>query len=80
LNTWVKFGSAGPSRVGQISVGANTLAELARHFATSPKAMLHRLDAVPVTGPAIDGCRQYFYRRMDLESALVPAAAYSEAT
>jgi hypothetical protein len=24
LNTWVKFGSAGPSRVGQISVGANT--------------------------------------------------------
>ena len=23
MNTWVKFGSAGPSRVGQISVGAN---------------------------------------------------------
>lgn len=57
-----------------------SMAELARRFATSPKAMLHRLDAVPVTGPAIDGCRQYFYRRMDLESALVPAAAYAEAT
>jgi len=57
-----------------------SLAELARRFATSPKAMLHRLDAVPVTGPAIDGCRQYFYRRMDLESALVRAAAYAEAT
>lgn len=55
-----------------------SLAELARRFATSPKSMLQRLDAVPVTGPSIDGCRQYFYRRVDLEPAVAAAAHVEE--
>ncbi len=55
-----------------------SLAELARRFATSPKSMLQRLDAMPVTGPSIDGCRQYFYRRGDLEPAVLPAAHVEE--
>jgi hypothetical protein len=69
-----------PESLQRFTASFISLAELARRFATSPTAMLHRLDAVPVTGPAVDGCRQYFYRRMDLESALVPAAAHAEAT
>jgi len=55
-----------------------SLAELARRFATSPRSMLQRLDAVPVTGPSIDGCRQYFYRRVDLEPAVAAPAHVEE--
>jgi hypothetical protein len=67
-----------PESLQRFTASFISLAELARRFATSPKAMLHRLDAVPVTGPAIDGCRQYFYRRMDLEPALIPSAHFEE--
>ncbi|NVK19787.1 MAG: TniQ family protein [Methylocystaceae bacterium] len=40
--------------------------ELAIYRKTSPRAVveyLHERDVDPVTGPCIDGCRQYFYER-----------------
>lgn len=33
---------------------------------TSARSLLKKLNARPVTGPGIDGCRQYFYRRQDV--------------
>jgi len=46
-------------------VALSTLAQEAR---TSPKALLAKLTVQPITGPTVDGCRQYFYRRADLQS------------
>lgn len=43
-----------------------SLAELARSRKTSPKALLGKLLCEPVTGPIVDGTRQYFYRIADL--------------
>ena len=43
-----------------------SLAELASEMNCSPRALLARLSVLPVSGPNIDGARQYFYRRMDL--------------
>lgn len=43
-----------------------SLAELARQQKTSTGALLKRLEAQPVTGPKVDGGRQYFYKRGDL--------------
>ncbi|WP_083851186.1 helix-turn-helix domain-containing protein [Pusillimonas noertemannii] len=43
-----------------------SLAQLARNKKTSPKALLRKILCSPVTGPDIDGGRQYFYRRVDL--------------
>lgn len=43
-----------------------SLAELARRQKTSPKALLGKLLCEPVTGPTVDGTRQYFYRIADL--------------
>jgi hypothetical protein len=42
---------------------------LATYFQTSPKALVENLKAqgvTPAVGPAIDGCRQHFFRRKDL--------------
>ncbi|MDD2991651.1 MAG: hypothetical protein PHI64_22185 [Zoogloea sp.] len=47
-----------------------SLVEIAKRLGTSPKQALHRLQIHPVAGPAIDGCRQYFYLRSDVEHLL----------
>ncbi len=47
-----------------------SLVEIAKRSGTSPKQALHRLQIHPVVGPAIDGCRQYFYLRSDVEHLL----------
>lgn len=41
-------------------------AEVSRALGTSPKALLATLAARPVTGPMIDGGRQYFFNRSDI--------------
>lgn len=46
-----------------------SLAELARRQKTSPKALLGKLLCEPVTGPTVDGTRQYFFRITDLMAA-----------
>ncbi|WP_157137977.1 hypothetical protein [Herbaspirillum lusitanum] len=46
-----------------------SLAELAIQENLSPNTLLKKLNVVPVSGPKIDGGRQYFYRRADLESS-----------
>lgn len=43
-----------------------SLAELAGGRRTSPRRLLLELDSVPVCGPTVDGCRQYFFRRLDV--------------
>ncbi|WP_172670413.1 TniQ family protein [Chromobacterium subtsugae] len=44
------------------------LSTLAKEGNTSPRALLAKLTVQPVSGPTIDGCRQYFYRRTDLQT------------
>lgn len=41
-----------------------SLAELARARRISPRRLLLEVKASPVCGPAVDGCRQYFFRRL----------------
>lgn len=43
-----------------------SLAELAKAQGTSSNTLLKRIGATPITGPQIDGGRQYFFRRLDL--------------
>lgn len=43
-----------------------SLAELARHRRCSPRSLLAAINAVPVSGPSVDGARQYFFRRIDI--------------
>ena len=43
-----------------------SLAELARNQRRSPRWLLKEIGAVPVSGPAVDGSRQYFFRRADI--------------
>ncbi len=43
------------------------LVELARERRRSPKSLLAEIDAMPVCGPSVDGTRQYFFRRGDLQ-------------
>jgi hypothetical protein len=47
-----------------------SLAELASKEGTSPRALLGRIAAIPITGPSIDGGRKYFFRRRDVETIL----------
>lgn len=42
------------------------LTELAGTRRTSCRRMLLELEAAPVCGPSVDGCRQYFFRRLDV--------------
>lgn len=46
------------------------LVELARMHGRSPKYILMRIEIRPVCGPTVDGVRQYFFRRTDIECAL----------
>lgn len=48
-----------------------SLAEVSRGQGRSPRALLHDMCATPVSGPSVDGTRQYFFRRSDLVHALV---------
>lgn len=43
-----------------------SLAELARVHRRSPRRLLLEVKAEPVCGPEVDGCRQYFFRRLDV--------------
>jgi len=47
-----------------------SLAEYAGSLKRAPRWLLQTLSARPVTGPTIDGSRQYFFRRSDLYSEL----------
>lgn len=46
-----------------------SLATLAKATGKAPRALLKALQVAPVTGPAVDGARQYFFRRTDLHRA-----------
>lgn len=43
-----------------------SLAEVARSRGMSPRTLLHDIGATPVSGPSVDGTRQYFFRRSDV--------------
>lgn len=43
-----------------------SLADLARCWKCSPRALLLRISSRPICGPSIDGARQYFFRRSDI--------------
>lgn len=47
-----------------------SLAELSRHLQHGPKWVLQNIRATPVTGPSVDGCRQYFFRRSEISSLM----------
>lgn len=44
-----------------------SLASLARETRRSPRALLAELSVSPVCGPTINGARQYFYRRAEID-------------
>lgn len=44
-----------------------SLAEIAKARGTSPRHILKLVTATPVCGPSVDGARQYFYHRADVE-------------
>lgn len=44
-----------------------SLASLAKAAGTSARSLLPRLGAAPIAGPLVDGSRQYFFRRSDVE-------------
>jgi TniQ len=44
--------------------------EISRALGISPKALLTKIAIQPVTGPMIDGSRQYFYKRSDVAHLL----------
>ncbi|MDI1259207.1 helix-turn-helix domain-containing protein [Aquabacterium sp.] len=52
--------------VGQFQNDFVALAALAKAWGRSPKALLVEMAAKPVSGPTVDGCRQYFFRRIDV--------------
>jgi excisionase family DNA binding protein len=58
-----------PAEVDRFASAYVSLAALARVAATSPRALLLKLAVAPAIGPSIDGCRQYFFRRVDVATA-----------
>ena len=48
-----------------------SLAALAKEQGTSPKALLAKLPVRPAIGPSVDGCRQYFFRKVDVKPFLI---------
>lgn len=55
-----------PSDIAVFQRDFVSLASLAKAAKRSPKALLDELETRPVTGPCVDGARQYFYRREDI--------------
>lgn len=47
-----------------------SLAEFSQHLQHSPKWVLQNMRVTPITGPSVDGNRQYFLRRSDISPAL----------
>lgn len=47
-----------------------SLAEFSQHLQHSPKWVLQNMQITPITGPSVDGGRQYFLRRSDIFPAL----------
>lgn len=43
-----------------------SLVEIASEQGRSPRWVLHKIKALPVCGPSVDGARQYFFSRSDL--------------
>lgn len=58
------------TRFQQTYVAASTLS---RMLNTSSRALLERSDVAPVTGPSVDGHRQYFFKRSDADLILAQA-------
>jgi TniQ len=52
-----------PVQIAEFQQTYMSLAEIVKVMGKSSKKFLIELEAVPVTGPNIDGTRQYFYRR-----------------
>jgi DNA-binding transcriptional MerR regulator len=52
-----------PGQIAEFQQTYMSLAEIVKMMGKSSKKLLIELEAVPVTGPNIDGTRQYFYRR-----------------
>ena len=50
-----------------------SLAEYARSRSSAPRAVLSTVAATPVCGPSVDGSRQYFFRRADLQAEQTPS-------
>ncbi|WP_415880859.1 MerR family transcriptional regulator [Methylomonas sp. TEB] len=57
-----------PAALKVFSENYISLADYARSLHRQPRAVLQSLKVQPVSGPTIDGSRQYFYRRTDLET------------
>lgn len=55
-----------PKAVSEFKNTYVSLAELARKSGESPRRLLAAIDAQPVSGPRVDACRQYYFRRSDL--------------
>lgn len=57
-----------------------TAAEVSRALGTSPKALLATTDTQPITGPTIDGSRQYFFKRSDVAHLLAAMGPSCQST
>lgn len=57
-----------PDEIARFVDAYVSLATLAKDAGTSPKSLLPKLGVRPVSGPSIDGCRQYFFSRSDLKA------------
>lgn len=55
-----------PANLAQFHCDYISLAELAREQGTLAVHLMRKLTVKPVTGPSVDGCRQYFYRKSEL--------------
>ena len=55
-----------------------SLAHLAQRTGSSPRKLLQQINATPITGPGVDGSRQYFYRRSDLPSEQIELMCKSQ--
>lgn len=55
-------------------------AELARLRGHSPKKVLKEIAHLPTCGPSVDGTRQYFYRRSDVDAEEFSSRAYSRSS
>jgi TniQ len=57
-----------PSDIAAFEGDFVSLADIAKAAKRSSKALLDEFQVRPVMGPCVDGARQYFYRRSDLEA------------
>ncbi|MDR7270662.1 hypothetical protein J2X20_003320 [Pelomonas saccharophila] len=58
-----------PDEIARFAEAYVSLATLAKGVGTSPRSLLSKLGVRPVSGPSIDGCRQYFFSRSDLKGS-----------